>query len=102
MRMMLTITFPTATFNKLWRAGQVADRLKQIMADIKPQAMYFGKVNNGQRGAVAIVDIAEASDLSRVTEPWYLAFEASVEANVCMMPEDLEAIDMTALAAAYT
>ena len=58
MRMMLTITFPTATFNDLWRQGRVGPRIKQILADTKPQAIYFGKVVNGQRGAVAIVDIA--------------------------------------------
>ena len=38
-----------------------------------------------------IIDLASASDLPRVAEPWFLAFDASIDATPLMTPEDLEA-----------
>ena len=98
MRMMLCITFPTAKFNELWRQGQVGQKIERIIADTKPEAIYFGKGTDGQRGAVVIVDIATPADLSRFTEPLYLTFEAAIETSICMTPEDVAKIDMNGLA----
>jgi len=101
MRMMLSVTFPTAKFNELSRAGQLGATLKQILEDIKPEAAYFGKENKGQRGAIIIVDVASPTDISRVTEPWYLALDAQVETSVCMLPAEVAQIDMAGLAEKY-
>ena len=101
MRMMLSVTFPTAKFNELWRQGQVGPKIQQIIEDTKPEAVYFGKGAKGQRGATVIVDIPTPADLSRFTEPWYLTFEATVEATVCMTPEEVAEIDMDGLAEKY-
>ena len=101
MRMMLSVTFPTAKFNELWRGGQVAPKIASIVEDTKPEAIYFGKGADGQRGAIVIVDVPTPADLSRVSEPWYLTFEAAIETSVCMLPEDLGKIDMDSLSAKY-
>ena len=101
MRMMLTVTFPTAKFNELSRQGQVGPKLRQIIEDTKPEAIYFGKGNKGQRGVVVVVDVPTPADVSRVTEPWYLGFEATVETAICMTTEDVAKIDMEALAKKY-
>lgn len=102
MRMMLNVTFPTPKFNELARQGQVGVKLKQILDEIKPEAVYFGRgVANGSRGCVAIVDVSTPADLPRVTEPWYLAFDATVETTVCMTPEEVGKLDMEAYARTF-
>ena len=101
MRMMLSLTFPTAKFNELWRQGQAGPKIEKIIEDTKPEAIYFGKGADGRRGAVVIVDIPTPTDLSRFTEPWYLTFEATIETSICMTPEDIAKIDMDGLAKKY-
>lgn len=101
MRMMLCVTFPTAKFNELWRKGEVGPKMRRIIEDTKPEAIYFGKGADGQRGAVVIVDVPTALDVSRVTEPWYLTFDAAVEISVCMTVEDIAKIDYESLAKKY-
>jgi hypothetical protein len=99
--MMLSVTFPTAKFNELWRKGEVGPKIERILEDIKPQAVYFGKGNEGQRGAVVIVEVPTAADIPRVTEPWYLTFEAGVEVCHCMSVEDIARVDYAGLAGKY-
>ncbi|NQT87161.1 panthothenate synthetase [bacterium] len=101
MRMMVLVTFPTAKFNELWREGQVGPKIQQILEDTQPEAAYFGKSIGGRRGAVIIVDVADEADIARITEPWFLTFDADVETSVCMLPEDVAKIDMDALNAKY-
>jgi len=102
MRMMLNVAFPTGKFNELWKSGQLGPKMKQIIEDTKPEAIYFGKNTNGLRGAVVIVDVPSPADLPRITEPWYLTFEAEMETSICMTPEDIENIDVDALTKKYT
>ncbi|NQT53589.1 hypothetical protein HQ576_16145 [bacterium] len=47
------------------------------------------------------MDVAGQADISRVTEPWYLVFEAEVEPCVAMVPEELAKIGMEELTAKY-
>jgi len=102
MRMMLLVTYSTKKFNELWRQGQVGPAIQKIVEDIKPEAIYFGRGGaSGKRGAVVIVDVPTPADVARVTEPWYLTFEASVDTCVCMLPEDIAKIDMDGLAEKY-
>jgi len=101
MRMMLSVTFPTAKFNELWRQGKVGPKIQEIIEDTKPEAIYFGKGTDGQRGAIVIVDTPSPSDIARVSEPWYLTFDAEVETSICMTPEDIGKIDMDDLAKKY-
>ena len=101
MRMMLSVTFPTAKFNEIWRKGEVGPKIQQILQDIKPEAAYFGKGNGGQRGVVVIVDVSTAADIPRFTEPWYLMFEATVEVCHCMSVEDIAKVDYQGLGSKY-
>jgi len=101
MRMLLRITFPTERFNAMLKAGTVTPTIQKILADTQPEAAYFGVVTDGQRGAVVVIDVPTAADLPRLTEPWYLAFEARVETSVAMTAEDTGATDLDALAQTY-
>ena len=101
MRMILYVTFPTEKFNAALREGTVQSKLGQILEDIKPEAVYFGGPPGAERGVVAIVDVASADQLPAVTEPWYLAFDAEVEAKVAMTAEDIGNLDLGELVKKY-
>jgi len=89
MRMLLNIKFPHEQFNKAVNDGSVGLKLRHILEDIKPEAIYFTE-QNGQRGAILIVDMADPSRIPSFAEPWFLAFNADVEFRVVMTPEDLQ------------
>jgi len=88
MRFMLNIRMPHAKFNAAVKDGSAGAKLQRILAAMKPQAIYFSE-QNGLRRAVAIVDLADASGIPALAEPWFLTFEAEVEFHVVMTPEDL-------------
>jgi hypothetical protein len=88
MRMMLTARFPTDSFNDLVRNGQAGPLMQSILADLKPEAVYFTD-DCGERTAVLIIDMPTASDLPRFVEPFFLKFNADCELKIVMSPEDL-------------
>ncbi len=69
--------------------GTAGSTLSRILEAIKPEAVYFTE-QNGQRGAVLIVDLPDPSKIAALAEPWFLTFEADVEFRVVMSPEDLQ------------
>ncbi len=88
MRMLLNVRIPNGPFNKAVRDGSAGQKLRRILEDIKPEAVYFTELN-GQRGAILIVDMADPSRVPSLAEPWRLAFDAEVEFRIAMTPEDL-------------
>ena len=101
MRMLLRLTFPTDRFNEMMKAGKVGPAIQRILEDTKPEAAWFGSEQDGERGAVVVVDVPTPADLPRVTEPWYLALGARVETSVAMTPEEVAGLDMDGLAKTY-
>ncbi len=89
MRMLLKVKIPNEEFNKAVRDGSVGQKIRRILEDAKPEAVYFTE-NQGQRGALMIVDLAEPSKVPALAEPWFLAFNAEVEFHIVMTPEDLQ------------
>lgn len=89
MRMLLDITIPHEPFNSLVRKGVVGKKLAEILDAIKPEAVYFSE-HDGQRGAVVIVDMADASKIPALAEPWFITFNADVKFRIAMTPEDLK------------
>ena len=88
MRFMVTASWPVAAGNAAARAGTLGETVQTILEDIKPEAVYFA-AQDGKRTAIMIVDMADASELPAIAEPWFLAFDASVDATPVMLPEDL-------------
>ncbi len=88
MRMLMLIKMPNEEFNDAVADGKAGKQLEKILADAKPEAVYFSEFD-GQRTVVMIVDLADASQIPKYAEPWYLAFNAEVEFHVAMVPEDL-------------
>lgn len=96
MRMMLTASFPTESFNELVRNGQAGPLMQSILSDLKPEAVYLTD-DGGQRSAVLIIDMEKASDLPRFVEPFFLKFNADCELKVVMSPDDLAAAGLDEL-----
>jgi hypothetical protein len=88
MRMMLTARFPTESFNDLVRNGEAGPLMQSILAELKPEAVYFTD-HCGERTAVLIIDMEKASDLPKFVEPFFLKFNADCDLRVVMSPEDL-------------
>jgi hypothetical protein len=88
--MLLRAILPNETANAAVRNGTLESTLKRILADLKPEAAYFVASDSGERCAVIVFDMKESSDLPRIAEPWFLAFNANVSVRPCMTPQDLE------------
>src|ERR1700752_3320060 len=88
MRFLLKVNIPVESGNSAARAGKLGATIQSILADLKPEAVYFTD-SNGQRTALIFLEMQEASQIPAIAEPWLLAFNASIEIHPVMIPEDL-------------
>jgi len=77
--------------------GTSGEILKRVIDDIKPESIYFSE-QDGCRCAVMIVEVADASAVPSIAEPWFLNFEAHCEFRIAMTPDDLMRANLTKLA----
>jgi hypothetical protein len=96
MRMLLDITIPNEPFNSLARQGVVGKKLGDVLAAVKPETIYFTE-QEGKRGAIAVVELADASKIPGLCEPWFITFNADVKCRIAMTPADLEKAGLDAL-----
>ncbi len=89
MRMLMNVVFPHQPFNAAVRNGTVGETIGKIMEAIKPEAAYFTE-QDGQRGAILIVDVKDVSEIPALAEPWFLSFQADCKFRIAMTPEDLQ------------
>jgi hypothetical protein len=89
MRALLNVRFPHKEFNALVKDGSAGAKMEQILAELKPEAVYFTE-QGGRRSALVIVDLADASKIPSLAEPFFLTFGADVELRPVMTPEDLK------------
>ena len=88
MRMLVDIRMPLEPFNALVKNGTAGQVIQKILDDLKPEAAYFA-ARDGKRGGILVLDVADASKIPSVAEPFFLHFNASVSFHPCMTPEDL-------------
>lgn len=88
MRMLVNVSFPVETFNAAVKDGSSGNKIKKILDQLKPEAAYF-MARNGQRTAVLIIDLPDASKIPTIAEPWFLQFNAAIELQPVMTPQDL-------------
>ena len=88
MRMILTATIPHEPFNSLVRAGKAGQIVGKILEELKPEAVYFTE-QDGTRGAVLIINVADPSRIPTFAEPFFLNFNADCRFRIAMTPEDL-------------
>jgi hypothetical protein len=77
MRFLLKVNIPVESGNAAAKAGKLGATTQSILADLKPEAVYFTD-SNGQRTAFIFLDMQDASQIPAIAEPWFLAFNASV------------------------
>jgi len=88
MRMLLHVKLPHKEFNAAVRDGTVEKKMKRILEDAKPEAVYFTEYE-GRRGAIMIIDMKDPSEVPKFAEPWFLTFKADLSFHIVMSPEDL-------------
>jgi hypothetical protein len=94
--MLMDITMPHEPFNTMARQGIVGKKMSEILDALKPEAAYFSE-QDGKRGAILIVDLADPSKIPTLAEPWFLTFNADVKFRVVMTPDDLKKADLDSL-----
>ena len=89
MRMLIHVKMPHKEFNVYVKDGSIGRKMKLILDDIKPEAVYFTEYD-GRRGLIMIADVAGPSAVPAIAEPWFLLFNADVEFHIVMSPDELE------------
>jgi hypothetical protein len=87
--MLLRVTIPVETGNAAAKAGSLGATIERILADLKPEAVYFFADDNGNRTGSIVFDMKDASQIPGIAEPWFLAFNAQVTFRPVMNPQDL-------------
>jgi hypothetical protein len=88
MRILMNVRIPHEPFNTLVREGKAGIIIHEIIKALKPESIYFTE-QGGNRGAVAIVEINDSSQIPSFSEPFFLSFNADCEFRIAMSPEDL-------------
>jgi len=88
MRFLVKVNIPVEAGNAAAKAGKLGTTIQSILADLKPEAVYF-TADKGQRTAFLFLEMQDASQIPAIAEPWFLAFNASIEIHPVMLPDDL-------------
>lgn len=88
MRVLMKVSLPVEEANKLVRAGKLTETIEAILAEQKPEAVYF-TAENGERTGLLFLHMQDSAEIPKFAEPWFLAFNAGIEFSPVMAPEDL-------------
>jgi hypothetical protein len=88
MRFLMRVSWDVEAGNAVVRAGKLGQIIQSILAEQKPEAVYF-TAEGGQRGGIIVVNISDVSQIPALAEPWFLTANAKVEFIPAMTPEDL-------------
>jgi hypothetical protein len=89
MRMLLTAQIPVEAGNKAIKDGSLPKVIQDFTARAKPEAIYFG-TRHGDRCMFAVFDLASPADIPPLAEPFFNAFNASIEFIPVMDQADLQ------------
>jgi hypothetical protein len=93
MKMLINVTFPFEPFNTMVKNGTAGENIGRVVEDIKPEFIYFTE-SDGNRGAILLVEVSNASSVPSIAEPWFLVFEALCEFKIAMSSDDLMSADL--------
>ena len=89
MRFLVKVIIPVETGNRAAKEGTLGKTVQRILGEQKLEAAYC-VADNGQRCGYLILNMENASKIPSIAEPWFLAFNASVEMHPAMVIEDLQ------------
>ncbi len=89
MRMLLRVSIPVEAGNAAAKAGTLGSTVKNILADLNPEAAYFFPDDSGNRSASIVFDMKEGTAVAAIAEPWFLAFNAQISLRPVMNAQDL-------------
>ncbi len=87
MRFLFKISMPVRAGNDAAKNGFQA--LEKILSEQKPEAAYF-VADGGERTAILIMKMKDASQIPEIAEPWFLALDARIEVTPVMVAADLK------------
>ena len=85
MRVLLKVNIPVEAGNAAVKSGKLGSTIQSILEEQKPEAVYFSD-DKGQRTGYLFLDLADASQIPAIAEPWMLAFNAAIELHPVMVP----------------
>jgi len=88
MRVLFKVNIPVEAGNAAAKAGKLGKTIQSILAELKPEAAYFTD-DRGHRTAFLFLEMQDASQMPAIAEPWFLAFNASIEIHPVMVLDDL-------------
>ncbi len=88
MRMLMIASMPIEKGNAVMKDGSFGKIMHSILEEQKPESVYFS-TRDGQRTAYLVMNINDASEIPKIAEPWFLAFNASIDIQPVMVPQDL-------------
>jgi hypothetical protein len=87
-RMMMKVSLPVEAGNAAARKGELGKTIQAILEIMKPEAAYFAE-EDGKRTGFIFFHMNDSSELPKVAEPWFLAFNAGLTVRPAMNSQDL-------------
>jgi hypothetical protein len=89
MRVMAKITMPVETGNQAIKDGSLGEVIQRVAERWRPEAMYFTTFD-GERTALMVFDLPDASDIPPFAEPLFQGLGAKVDLAPVMNGDDLQ------------
>ncbi|WP_443054950.1 hypothetical protein [Streptomyces sp. NBC_00691] len=86
--MLLKVQMDTPASNEAIRAGTLREIMEEALREIHPEAAYF-TVENGCRTGYLFFDMADPSQMPKISEPFFLKLHAKIHYSPVMNPEDM-------------
>ncbi|MBI2866948.1 MAG: DUF3303 family protein [Chloroflexi bacterium] len=88
MRFLMKMRMSVEKGNAAIKDPNFGKKMQEMIQDLKPEAAYFA-IDQGQRCGYFIVNVRDTSEMPRMAEPFWLAFNAHIEVTPVMTPDDL-------------
>ncbi len=89
MKFLLKVSIPNQEGNSAAKSGTLITTIVKILEDLKPESAYFSD-EDGMRTGYLFVDMNDSSEIPKIAEPWFQAFNAGIEIHPAMGLEDLK------------
>ena len=78
MRFLVRATIPVEAGNALARNPNMGKLMEEILADLKPEAVYYA-LDKGQRTVYFVINIQDSHQLPSIVEPLWLSLKADID-----------------------